>query len=63
MGRSQKKRLLAASERFRRNYFYYFGLQKTDADGITHIHMHIGMMQLRENEVWIIMHGAIHLMR
>lgn len=41
MGRSQKKRLLAASERFKRNYFYYFGLQKIDADGVTYIPMHI----------------------
>lgn len=41
MGRSQKKRLLAASERFRRNYFCYFGLQKIDADGVTHIPMRI----------------------
>ena len=42
MGKSQKKRLLAASERFRRNYFYYFGLQITDPfSGVTSIPMHI----------------------
>ncbi len=39
MDRSQKKRLLAASERFRRNYFCYFGLPRTNADGVTRIPM------------------------
>ena len=53
MGRSQKKRLLAASERFRRNYFYYFGLQKkTDADGVTHIPMHIESRIPNHKRVW-----------
>lgn len=37
MGKSQKKRLLAASERFKRNYFYYFGVPKISADGVTRI--------------------------
>lgn len=41
MSRSQKKRLLAASERFRRNYFYYFGVSKTNADEVTFTAMHI----------------------
>ena len=35
MGRSQKKRLLAASERFRLNYFYYFGTSWITLDGVT----------------------------
>ena len=52
MGRSQKKRLLAASERFRRNYFYYFGLQKTDADGVTYIPMHIESRIPNHKRVW-----------
>ena len=37
MGKSQKKRLLAASERFRRDYVCYFFDQKTYPDGVTHI--------------------------
>lgn len=41
MGRLQKKRLLAASERFRRNYFYYFGTPTINANGVTRIPMHI----------------------
>lgn len=52
MGRSQKKRLLAASERFRRNYFYYFGFQKTNADGVTSIPMHIESRILNHRKVW-----------
>ena len=40
MGKSQKKRILAASERFRRNYFYYFGISRTNADGVTFADMH-----------------------
>ena len=52
MGRSQKKRLLAASERFRRNYFYYFGLQKTDAYGVTHIPIHIDSRIPKHKRVW-----------
>ena len=52
MGRSQKKRLLAASERFRRNYFYYFGLHKTDADGVTHIPMHIESRITNHKRTW-----------
>lgn len=52
MGRSQKKRLLAASERFRRNYFYYFGLQKTDAYGVTHIPMHIESRIPNHKRTW-----------
>lgn len=52
MGRSQKKRLLAASERFRQNYIYYFGLQSTDADGVTHIPMHIEPRILNRKRAW-----------
>lgn len=37
MGKSQKKRLLAASERFRRDYDCCFYGQKTFPDGVTHI--------------------------
>lgn len=37
MGKSQKKRLLAASERFRRNYACCFYGQKIFPDGVTHI--------------------------
>ena len=37
MCKSQKKRLLAASERFRRDYVCYFYGQKTFSDGVTHI--------------------------
>lgn len=53
MGRSQKKRLLAASERFRRDYFYYFGLQKIDADGVTHILMHIESRISNHKRLWM----------
>ena len=52
MGRSQKKRLLAASERFRRNHFYYFGYQTINADGVTHIPMHIEPRILNHKRVW-----------
>jgi hypothetical protein len=52
MGRSQKKRLLAASERFRRNYFYYFYTQHTDKNGVTHIPMHIESRILNHKRVW-----------
>lgn len=52
MGKSQKKRLLAASERFRRNYFYFFGLQKIDANGVTHIPMHIETRIHNHKRVW-----------
>lgn len=52
MGRSQKKRLLAASERFRRNYFYYFGFQTTNADGVTRIPMHIEPRITNHRRVW-----------
>lgn len=41
MGKSQKKRLLAASERFRRNYIYYFGRQRIYPDGTISCLMHI----------------------
>ena len=37
MGKSQKKRLLAASERFRRDYVCYFFGQKTYPDEVTRI--------------------------
>lgn len=52
MGESQKKRLLAASERFRRNYFYYFGLPRTNADGVTRIPMHIEKRVRNHRRVW-----------
>lgn len=52
MGKSQKKRLLAASERFRRNYFYFFGLQRTDANEVTHIPMHIEKRVRNHRRVW-----------
>lgn len=47
MGKSQKKRLLAASEHFKRNYFYYFGQPKISANGVTRIPMHIESRNLR----------------
>lgn len=52
MGRSQKKRLLAASERFRRNYFYYFGISRTNADGVTFTVMHIEPRIPNHKRVW-----------
>ena len=52
MGRSQKKRILADSERFRRNYFYYFGRQKTYPDGVTRIGMHIEKRIPNHKRVW-----------
>lgn len=52
MGKSQKKRLLAASERFRRNYFYYFGISVTDKDGVTYTAMHIKPRILNHKRVW-----------
>lgn len=41
MGKSQKKRLLAASERFRRDYFHFFYNQKVWPDGSITMNMHI----------------------
>lgn len=41
MGKSQKKRLLAASERFRRNYIHYFLGQHVNKFGETYVYMHI----------------------
>lgn len=52
MGRSQKKRLLAASERFRRNYLYCFGFHKINADGVTSIPMHIEPRIPNHKRVW-----------
>lgn len=52
MGKSQKKRLLAASERFRRNYFYYFGIPVTDKDGVTYTAMYIEPRILNHERVW-----------
>lgn len=52
MGKSQKKRLLAASERFRRDYFYYFYGQKTFPDGVTRIGMHIEKRIPNHKRVW-----------
>lgn len=52
MGKSQKKRLLAASERFRRNYFYYFGISAIDKDGVTRTAMHIKPRILNHKRVW-----------
>lgn len=51
MGKSQKKRLLAASERFRRNYFYYFSLSE-NANGVTRIPMHIESRIHNHKKVW-----------
>lgn len=52
MGKSQKKRLLAASERFRRNYICYFGMQKTFPDGVTRIKMHLESRILNHRRAW-----------
>lgn len=52
MGKSQKKRLLAASERFRRNYFYYFGIPIIDANGVTYTPMCIKPRILNHKRVW-----------
>ena len=54
MGKSQKKRLLAASERFRRNYFHYFhpGTQVTDANGVTRVFMHIEKRIPNHRRAW-----------
>jgi hypothetical protein len=41
MGKSQEKRLLAASERFRRDYICYFLGKETFPDGVTHIYASI----------------------
>lgn len=52
MGRSQKKRLLAASERFRRNYICYFGISWTNTSGVTFTTMHIEPRILNHKRVW-----------
>lgn len=52
MGKSQKKRLLAASERFKRNYFYYFDLSRIGADGVTRTPMHIESRNLKCRRAW-----------
>ena len=52
MGRSQKKPLLADSERFRRNYFYYYGVSRTDANGVTFTNMHIEPRIPNHRRVW-----------
>lgn len=52
MGRSQKKRLLAASERFRRNYFYYFGTSWTTLSGVTKTLFHIEKRIPNHKRVW-----------
>ena len=52
MGKSQKKRLLAASERFRRDYFYYYNRKKTYPDGVTHIEMRIETRIPNRRRVW-----------
>lgn len=52
MGRSQKKRLLAVSERFRRNYFYYFGTSWTTLDGVTKTPFHIEKRIPNHKRVW-----------
>jgi len=52
MGRSQKKRLLAASERFRRNYICYFLGQHIDLFGVTHICAHIEPRIPNRKIVW-----------
>ena len=56
MGRSQKKRLLAASERFRRDYFYYFGISRTNADGVTFTAMHIEPRIPNHKRAWMRKH-------
>lgn len=53
MGKSQKKRLLAASERFRRNYVCYFYGQKTYSDGVTHIFGSIIPRILNHKRAWM----------
>lgn len=52
MGKSQKKRLLAASERFRRDYVCYFFDQKTYPDGVTHIFASIGPRIPNHKRTW-----------
>ena len=52
MGKSQKKRLLAASERFRRDYICYFYRQKTFQDGVTYIEMHIETRIPNHKRAW-----------
>lgn len=52
MGRSQKKRLLAASERFKRNYFYYFGASWTTLDGVTKTPLHAEKRILNRKREW-----------
>lgn len=52
MGKSQKKRLLAALERFRRNYIHYFGRQRTYPDGVTYIEMHIESRIPNHRRAW-----------
>lgn len=52
MGKSQKKRLLAASERFRRDYVCYFYGQKTFPDGVTRIGMHIEKRIHNRRRAW-----------
>lgn len=52
MDRPQKDRLLAASERFRRNYFYYFDVSITNADGVTFTAMHIESRIPNHKRTW-----------
>lgn len=52
MGKSQKKRLLAASERFRQDYVCYFFDQKTYPDGVTHIFASIGPRIPNHKRAW-----------
>ena len=52
MGKSQKKRLLAASERFRRDYVCYFYCKKTFSDGVTHIFGTIEKRIPKRRRVW-----------
>lgn len=52
MPKSAKKRLLAAQERFRRNYWFYIGVGKTNKDGVTAWPMHIEKRIPNHRRVW-----------
>lgn len=52
MGAAQKKRLLAAQERFRRNWFYYFHDQINRPDGGMSVMMHLEKRIPNHRRVW-----------
>jgi len=52
MGKSQKKHLLAASERFRRDWFYYFYNQTVNSDGTSMCNMHIERRIPFHERIW-----------